>query len=445
MFGASALLATFTVVVNVTAVDARSGAADDSQVVGPASITVATTATPVPAAVDDAPVESSRQDDTTLADADDPPAVPAPALGRTVMLDISGQPSATRPSAVFAYTPADGDGTTTAPLALLGGARLWHQRLDGMSPVVPIGGPSLGYAFPHDGVLERPLAVSSAGTTVVSNLAAGGATWEWTDSTGTQFLNHYDLGREVQASFFVRTSDGRKLNPTEAGDRYADQRVAPSMRHSAPLVSATVDGSTQSTLCVPLEWSPPRVDPRAGSDHPVIYPDVRLGKQLDLGYAGHADVARYDTVLTLPAPTPAGDLEAPTAYLRNSFSRLFAFDARSQTLVPIAPTPFDRKGLDWVPPTGWGGLIAADSDGAHAFAIYAATTSAGGTITRFSAHDFHVRDGADGADDVGTVKLRALRIGGFPQGTTRTTSYVVTGTLASVQATMAELAAEAVM
>ena len=58
-------------------------------------------------------------------------------------------------------------------------------------------------------------------------------------------MNHYDLGREVQTSFFVRTSDGRKLNPTEAGDRFADSRIAVALRHQAPLVSARVDGARQ--------------------------------------------------------------------------------------------------------------------------------------------------------------------------------------------------------
>ena len=205
-----------------------------------------------------------------------------------------------------------------------------------------------------------------------------------------------------------------------------------------------MDGTRQSTLSVPLEWSPPRVDARAGNRHPVIYPEVRLGKELQLAYGGRADVARYDTVLALPEATHDGDLEAPTAYVRNSFSQLFSFDARSRILSPMAPAPFDKKGLDWSPPSGWGALIASDAAGTHAFAIYAVTTKAGGTITRFTAHDFHVPGGASGAADVGTIKLRALRVGDFPAGTTRTTSYVVTGTLASVQMELAALARDGV-
>ena len=447
---AAALLVAFSVLVNLAGVDARSDATEELEVLGPAPITVTTdaahqdpstnTASTGAPEVDDEAADRSPVSDAVVTSDIDPPA-----LGRTVLLDLARQPAPLGADSVFAYTPFDPDATTTAPLAALDGASLWHQPADGMSAVTTIPGAVLGYAYPHDGQWLRPLAVSGGGTTVVSNLAAGGATWEWTDRTGTQFLNHYDLGRELQASFFIRTPDGRKLNPTEAGDRFADWRVAAELRHSSPLMSATVDDARQITLSVPLEWSPPRVDTRAGTTHPVIYPDLRLGKEVDLAYDGRPDVARYDTIVTLPAATHHGELEAPTAYLRNSFNHLFTFDARTGVLAPITPVRSDKKGSDWTPPSGVGGLIASDAIGTHAFAIYAATTAAGGTISKFTAHDFHVDGPASGPDDVGTVKLRALRSGAFVAGTTRTTTYIVTGTFDSVQRTMLQLAHDGMM
>lgn len=450
--GAFALIACFSVVLNVLAVDSRSDATEDVQLVGPAAITIATavgvTITEPSGSSGGEPQELDEPDpDVGRAPPLPAPPVepPAPALGRTVMLNIARRLDSGAPASVFAYTPCDADVGTTDALAALGGERLWRQPADGMSPVTPLAGATLGYAYPHDGQLVRPLPLSAYGTTVVSNLAAGGATWEWTDRTGTQFVNHYDLGRELQASFFIRTSDGRTLNPTEAGDRFGDGRIPLPLRHTSPLVDATVVGARMVTSSVPLEWSPPRVDARAGNAHPVIYPDVRLGKDVELGYQGHLDVARYDTIVTLPAQAHDGDLEAPTVYLRNSFNRVFAFDARTQALTPLQPTRSDKKGVDWTPPSGWGAVIATDATGAHAFAIYAVTTAAGGTITEFTAHDFHVAGGADGAADVGTMKLRALRVGDFPAGTTRTTAYIVTGSLESVQREMAALAAEGVM
>ena len=452
---AIALAALFTIVVDFAAIGARSNANTGVELVGPAAI-----ALPAEPA-DSNPVRSEGESSApadedatandgaveepvtnTAAQAPETADAPAPALGRTVMLDITRAPAALGTGPVFAYTATDVDDSTDV-VAALGGARLWRASLDGMAPVT-VGGVPAGYAYPHDGEWYRPLSTSAVGTTVVSNLAAGGAIWEWTDGSGTQFVNHYDLGREVQASFFIRTRDGRKLNPTEAGDRFADSRIAVALRHQAPLVSARVDGARQSTSSVPLEWSPPRVDPRAGTTHPVIYPDVRLGKELELAFGGRPDVARYDTVVTLPAPAAGGDLEAPTAYLRSQFNHLFTLDAKSGVLERVEPKPFAKKGYDWTPPSGWGAVIASDADGAHAFAIYAATTSAGGTISRFTLNDFHTDGASDGATDPGTVKLRALRIGDFPAGTTRTTSYIVTGTLASVQMDIAALAAAGV-
>ena len=449
-----ALAAVFTIVVDFAAIGARSNANTAVELVGPTAIALPAEPSAANAGASERDASQPPDDGTTNdAVADDAVATTepqpqqtnddlAPALGRTVMLDIARAPAALGPGPVFAYTASDATDSTD-PVAALGGVRLWRAPLDGMAPVT-VGGVPAGFAYPHDGEWYRPLSTTAAGTTVVSNLAAGGAIWEWTDSSGTQFVNHYDLGREMQASFFIRTADGRKLNPTEAGDRFADSRTAVSLRHQAPLATAKVDGARQSTSSVPLEWSPPRVDPRAGTTHPVIYPDIRLGKELELAFGGRPNVARYDTILTLPAAANDGDLEAPTAYLRNEFNHLFTLDAKSGVLERVQPKPFDKKGLDWRPPSGWGAVIASDADGQHALAIYAVTTTAGGTITRFTAHDFHTEQGGDDATDVGTVKLRALRIGEFPAGTTRTTSYVVTGTLASVQMDIAALAAAGV-
>lgn len=454
---AIALAAVFTIVLDFAALGARSNASVGVDVVGPAAIALPGAPSASSSAASERTTSSPPDDDTdtnthdavveesittTVPEQEAPHDTPAPALGRTEMLDIARAPDALGAGPVFAYTASDASDSTDL-VAALGGARLWRAPLDGMSPVT-IGGVPAGFAYPHDGEWYRPLSTSAAGTTVVSNLAAGGAIWEWTDSSGTQFVNHYDLGREMQASFFIRSADGRKLNPTEAGDRFADSRIAVALRHQAPLASGRVDGERQSTLSVPLEWSPPRVDSRAGTTHPVIYPDVRLGKELELAFGGRPNVARYDTILTLPAAAKDGDLEAPTAYLRNEFNHLFTLDATSGVLERVEPKPFDKKGLDWTPASGRGAVIASDADGSHAFAIYAATTSAGGTITRFTAHDFHTGQGSGGATDVGTVKIRALRIGNFPAGTTRTTSYIVTGTLASVQMDIAALAAAGV-
>ncbi|HEV3226888.1 MAG TPA: hypothetical protein VGZ52_08640, partial [Acidimicrobiales bacterium] len=134
----------------------------------------------------------------------------AASLGRIVVLDLARRPTANGPGLAFAYTPAVRGDNTTTPQPSMHGEMLWSAALAGTSAVRPSmpGSPSnvtfgsspaptLGYAFPKDASGMKALLVSAAGTTVASNLAAGGATWEWTDSSGTQYLNHYDLGREL--------------------------------------------------------------------------------------------------------------------------------------------------------------------------------------------------------------------------------------------------------
>jgi hypothetical protein len=329
---------------------------------------------------------------------------------------------------------ADPDASASAATASSTGARTGL-----LAPENSLG-PAITLDLKPSSNAVSPLVVSTGGTTVVSNLAAGGATWEWTDRTGIQFLNNYDLGRELQSSLFLRRRDGRKLNPTEAGDRFGDPQVAPSLRHRSPAALGIVNGTRVSTLAVPLEWAPGRVDPRAGTTHPVLYTDMRLGKVLELAYRGQPDVARYQTVLMLPDAATHADLEAPTAYLRASFREIYTFDARTAALAPIKPKPWDKRGEDWTPPSGWGGLIASNASGTHAFAIYGVTTQEGGSISQFSAHDFTTPGASKGEADVATIKLRALRVGDFPAGTTICTAYIVTGTLASVQAEMIGLA-----
>lgn len=383
----------------------------------------------------------------------------ASGLGSTVALDLVRQPTRSGPGLVFAYTPARSGSGTTPPVPSLFNEALWTQARPGAAAVYtqpqgsqtlvgftgsPTGAP-LGYAYPTTPSGVRPLPVSAAGTTVTSNLAAGGSTWEWTDPTGTQFLNHYDLGRELQGAFFAHTPDGRLVNPTEAGDAYGDPSIPSDQRHGSPLAAAANPGpGHQVTSSIPLEWWPQVVDTIGGYAHPVLYPDVRLGKDLQLAYRGMSSVARYDTVITLPGSVTQAALEAPSAYLRGTFSTITGFDARTGAATSVQPLPLDTVGTDYVPPSGWGGLIASDPTGAHAFAIYGVTTGQGGSISNFTAHDFRWTNAPTGAGDFSTMKLRAQRMGDFPAGTTRTTAYVVTGSLTSVEAQLRQLAAAGV-
>src|SRR6476659_8144364 len=128
-----ALAAVFTIVVDFAAIGARSNASVGVELVGPALISLP--ADPDASAQPTNPSDSSAvpDDDTTTEDPlaaeapvtapvpDDPADdAPAPALGRTVMLDITRAPSALGPGPVFGYTPSDGDDATEVVAELAG-------------------------------------------------------------------------------------------------------------------------------------------------------------------------------------------------------------------------------------------------------------------------------------------------------------------------------------
>src|SRR5216684_1122599 len=86
------------------------------------------------------------------------------------------------------------------------------ESLPGYSPQ-----PLAAYGYPRYGnAAEVLLTLSTGGVTVQSNAVAGGALWRWYWN-GTQFVNHFDYGREIQGAFFFKSD---QLNPTEAGDEF---------------------------------------------------------------------------------------------------------------------------------------------------------------------------------------------------------------------------------
>lgn len=319
------------------------------------------------------------------------------------------------------------------------------------------GGTVVGYVYRRTAesrlATVRSTANSADPTVVDSNLDAGGAISSWT-YRGVQYVNGYDYGRQIQSSLFAHR-DGSTYaydyNPTEAGDEWSNVLLDPDLRHGSPLASASTTGARQSTRAIPLEWSPLRISPAGEAWTPVLYQDVRIGKDLTLDAFGMSGVARYRTVLSLPQALD-GSLEIPTTYLRGEFSTYYGVDAVAGLATPLVPEDFDPSirqttdGLNYVPTSGRGGVVAATIDGGHAMGIYGVTTSAGGPVSTFAVHDFvpnaawqQVPGFGNGPHDFSTSKLRAMRTGSFPAGTTTYETYIVTGTLDEVVARMQAL------
>jgi hypothetical protein len=89
---------------------------------------------------------------------------------------------------------------------------------------------------------------------------------------------------------------------------------------------------------VPVEWLPDHFS--GGSNNPVIYPQVALGKELTLNWHGpdHVDrkwpVALYESIYEGPA-LPVATVEAPTAYLTAEFTTYYKYDPKTDSLTPI--------------------------------------------------------------------------------------------------------------
>src|SRR5260221_6265262 len=133
--------------------------------------------------------------------------------------------------------------------------------------------------------------LTAGGITVGSNSVAGGSIWSWVWN-GTEFINHDDYGREMQAAVFFNFS-GTVKNPTEAGSAYSGASIAGYAKQGSPLIENYNSGNTQITASVPLEWNP---DSWGGSStQPVVYSDMKIGKEVTLNYNNMGPVAKYVT------------------------------------------------------------------------------------------------------------------------------------------------------
>ena len=230
----------------------------------------------------------------------------------------------------------------------------------------------MGYGYARYLNNDQILApVTGGGIRVNSNIATGGAVWEWWWN-GYQFINDYDYGRQLTSAFYDN-SHSRALQ--EAGDQYGGPAIPVYARHSSPTASVTTSANIQSTRSIPLDWEPENF---GGSiDHPVIYPDVQIGKNLTLDWIGpdkierNWPVAQYEAVYSGPTINEAV-VEAPTAYLNSAFNVYYRYDPVSDQLQPIS-VPTDSPASINVPEStllpGANALIIANGTGMNAVAM----------------------------------------------------------------------------
>ena len=307
-----------------------------------------------------------------------------------------------------------------------------------------------GYAYPRYGTAAEVLtSVSGGNLTVNSNAVSGGAVWTWTWN-GTQFINQKDYGRLMQATLNpYNTSYGSGgaawyANPTEGGDGYLVNDDA-TFGHGSPLLSITTSGNTQSTRAIPLEWNTGTYG--GGAENPTIWKDVVLGKDLILGFNSMNGVAKYTTIAEVPASIDLTGIEIPSVYVRANFDHFYAYNAETSTLTSVSLSHIDSKVLfthSSSDPASvgysilYGGAIVADASGDNALGLYGVAVSEGGSVERFTFVDLNDSSGT-AADSNATNKINAAYYGPMSSGHSEYNVWVITDTLANVQAKMDSL------
>jgi hypothetical protein len=298
------------------------------------------------------------------------------------------------------------------------------------------------YGYPRTGNQAPMLTIEGGGVTVGSNLAAGAAIFSW-QHNGMEFVNINDYGRQIQTAYFSPHSDAtgswQWINPTEAGGMYTFISYALNRRQGSPVAAAYNEGLTQVTRSVPLDFNPSTM----GGDayHPVIWPTAVLGKNITLDWEGMGPVAKFESVLAVPADSANASMEVPTAYLTGAFDRFWTYDAAGEQLTEVFPVAMSELPISFLPASGYGGVILSTQDQQHALGIYAPVTHLGGSAATFVLFNF-INSAQTDPTAFATSKWSVAITGAFETKYEYTfTSWLTSGTVGEVTAVMNQIKA----
>ena len=283
-------------------------------------------------------------------------------------------------------------------------------------------------AWPEPGgraTISRAFAGSAIAVGVSSRTAGAIDSLTW---GGTQFINAYDHGRELQSAS-AYDGYGECLNPTEAGS----DSDATGPRSSSLLTALQVGPDTLQTRSQMAYFMAPGHPvghcPKGPGPYASPRSDDGLTKRVTLGAAGVPNAIAYRVTFTTAQAHAAATFEAATAYMPPDFSHFSSFDPATAQAAPLSAGP----GEQGVP------VILANADGSRAMGVYspdlpqASVPNAG--YGRFS---FAELPGAGNA----TVKWNCVfRETDIPAGDHTYTCYVLVGTLRDVRAGMVALRA----
>lgn len=332
----------------------------------------------------------------------------------------------------------------------------WSSGGNGLSPIIRLyngidhAPAQNGEGLPGYGVIENTglygynrnkhqalnlLTQSAGGLTIASNGVAGGALWSWVWN-GVEFVDTNDYGRLIQSALFYYDSQGRLHNPTEAGDRFGTPSQSAQDKSGSPILNLQITNGTHITRSIPLDFVPENFG--GDGNHPVIYPQMSIGKNIQMNYAGKGAVVRYTSHVASATAIPATLFELPTAYLKPAFNRFRFVDAKTGVVTQVYPASCSNTSIQFHTDnpnfSGYGGVIASDASGQYAIGIYGRTNKVGGNIAYFDAWDFS----SNGCIDA-TNKISAVRAGPISVGDNAWTVFMVSGTVSDVVAKMRDL------
>lgn len=276
------------------------------------------------------------------------------------------------------------------------------------------------------------LSLTSGGVTVDSNRNAGGCVWQWT-YRGVQYIENFDYGREMQSVFFFPNDRGGLNNPTECGDGFSERWDPVEDRHGSPMVVGYNSGNRQITRAAPLEWYKQN---GVSYDHPMVYTNMQIGKDLEMNFANWGPVAKYSTYVKTPIDINLNQENAlyiPTIYVRSNFTQYYTFDAATYQLTPRTIICGGDR-LRYLPDSGFGGLIIADSAGQNAMGLFGPGANIGGDVDIFTMVNNLCLGWPNEFSILSAAYKRLL-----PATGRYYTTYVMSGTLAEVQNYMRKL------
>lgn len=176
---------------------------------------------------------------------------------------------------------------------------------------------------------------------------------------GTQFVNAYDHGRELQSAVSF-DNYGECLNPTEAGS----DRDRTGARSTSLLISLQLGPDWLQTRSQMAYFFGPGEShgncPKGRAAYTSPRSDEVLTKRVTIGVAGVANAISYRATFSSPHRYTSAVFEAVTAYMPPEFSHFWSYDPATAQLARLS----NDAGEQSKP------VILANADGSRAMGVY---------------------------------------------------------------------------